>query len=29
LEFAWWEWDLEKITRNVQHLTGNDLDLIK
>lgn len=26
LAIAWWDWDLEKITRNVQHLTGNDLD---
>jgi virginiamycin A acetyltransferase len=24
LELAWWDWDLDKITRNVQHLTGND-----
>lgn len=24
LELAWWDWDLEKITKNVQHLTGND-----
>ncbi|OYU55033.1 MAG: chloramphenicol acetyltransferase [Chitinophagaceae bacterium BSSC1] len=29
LELAWWDWDLEKITQNVQHLTGNNLDLIK
>lgn len=28
LELAWWDWDLEKITRNVQHLTGSDLDQI-
>jgi len=28
LELAWWDWDMEKITRNVQHLTGNNLDLI-
>ena len=24
LELAWWDWDLDKITRNVQYLTGND-----
>ncbi|MBC6998632.1 CatB-related O-acetyltransferase [Cytophaga sp. FL35] len=26
LELQWWDWDIEKITRNVQHLTGADLD---
>lgn len=25
LEIKWWDWDAEKITRNVQFLTGNDL----
>ncbi|WP_143960290.1 CatB-related O-acetyltransferase [Litoribacter populi] len=29
LEIRWWDWEIDKITRNVQHLTGNDLDLIK
>lgn len=28
LAIAWWDWDLEKITRNVQHLTGNDFGKI-
>ncbi|MBL7472033.1 CatB-related O-acetyltransferase [Robertkochia sediminum] len=28
LELQWWDWDIEKISRNVQHLTGNDLDKI-
>ncbi len=28
LELTWWDWDLDKITRNVQHLTGNDLNQI-
>ncbi|GAA4841806.1 CatB-related O-acetyltransferase [Algivirga pacifica] len=28
LELKWWDWDLDKITRNVQHLTGNDLDAL-
>ena len=26
LELQWWDWDMEKITRNIQHLTGNDID---
>ncbi len=26
LEIQWWYWNIEKITRNVQHLTSNDLD---
>lgn len=26
LELQWWNWDMEKITRNIQHLTGNDID---
>lgn len=25
LNLAWWDWDLEKITKNVAHLTGNDV----
>jgi virginiamycin A acetyltransferase len=25
LALAWWDWDLEKITQNVAHLTGNDV----
>jgi len=29
LEIKWWDWPLEKITKNVQHLTGNDLVTIK
>lgn len=28
LELQWWNWDIDKITRNVQHLTGNELDRI-
>lgn len=23
-ELQWWDWDIKKITANVQHLTGND-----
>ncbi|HLO83178.1 MAG TPA: CatB-related O-acetyltransferase [Chitinophagaceae bacterium] len=26
LEIRWWDWDAEKITRNVQYLTGNNID---
>jgi virginiamycin A acetyltransferase len=26
LKLAWWDWDFDKISRNVQYLTGNDLD---
>lgn len=28
LELKWWNWDIEKITKNTAILTGNDLDLI-
>lgn len=26
LEISWWDWDAEKITKNVQYLTGNNID---
>ncbi|MBO0329261.1 CatB-related O-acetyltransferase [[Muricauda] lutisoli] len=26
LELKWWDWDIEKITANVQHLTNNNID---
>ncbi|GAB5555082.1 MAG: Vat family streptogramin A O-acetyltransferase [Saprospiraceae bacterium] len=26
LKIAWWEWPIEKITKQVQHLTGNEVD---
>lgn len=29
LEMKWWNWDIEKITRNVQHLTGGDIDSLE
>ncbi len=29
LEIEWWNWDIEKLTRNVNHLTGLDLDKIE
>lgn len=25
LEIQWWDWDLERITKNVQNLTGNEV----
>ena len=25
LSLKWWDWDIEKITRNIQHLTGNEI----
>jgi virginiamycin A acetyltransferase len=28
LQLRWWDWDLEKITRNVQLLTGNDVEAL-
>jgi virginiamycin A acetyltransferase len=29
LEIRWWDWDIEKITKNVRHLTGNNIGLLK
>ena len=30
LKLKWWNWDIEKITKNIQNLTNNDFDkLIK
>ncbi len=29
LDLKWWDWSLEKITENVQLLTGNDLEALK
>jgi len=26
LEIAWWNWDIEKITRNLELIIGADLD---
>lgn len=28
LTLKWWDWDLERITKNVKNLTGNDLDAL-
>jgi len=28
LEIRWWDWEIEKITKCVQNLTGNDMDKI-
>ncbi len=29
LEIKWWNWSIEKITENVQYLTGNEIEKIK
>lgn len=29
LTLKWWDWDVEKITKNVQYLTGIDLDKLE
>jgi virginiamycin A acetyltransferase len=29
LELKWWDWPIEKITENVKHLTGNQVDFIE
>lgn len=26
LELKWWDWDIERITENIQHLTDNNID---
>jgi virginiamycin A acetyltransferase len=28
LNMKWWDWDIDKITRNVQYLTGDDLSAL-
>ena len=29
LEIAWWDWDIEKITRNLDKIVGGDIDGLK
>ncbi|MEY4541064.1 MAG: hypothetical protein RLZZ306_2821 [Bacteroidota bacterium] len=29
LEIKWWDWEIEKITRNVQNLTDNNVEVLK
>ena len=29
LAIKWWDWDIEKITRNVNNLTGSDISMLK
>ena len=29
LVIKWWDWDIEKITRNVSNLTGSDISMLK
>jgi virginiamycin A acetyltransferase len=28
LDSKWWDWDIEKITKNVQHLTGKNIETL-
>jgi virginiamycin A acetyltransferase len=28
LQLRWWDWDIDKITRNVHLLTGNDVEAL-
>jgi len=28
-ELEWWNWDIEQITRNIQNLTGNNIDSLR
>ena len=28
LKIRWWDWPIEKITKNVQHITGNSIDTL-
>jgi virginiamycin A acetyltransferase len=28
LEIQWWNWDIERITANVHHLTGDNLEFL-
>lgn len=29
LRLKWWDWDMDKITRNVQYLTGLDIEMLE
>ncbi len=29
LELRWWDWDIEKITKNIQHLVGLNLEMLE
>jgi virginiamycin A acetyltransferase len=29
LQIKWWDWDIEKLTRNIQSLTGNNIDALE
>lgn len=29
LEIAWWNWDIEKITRNLEKIVGADIEALK
>lgn len=29
LDVAWWDWDIEKVTRNLQHIVSADIDALR
>lgn len=29
LELQWWNWDIKKITKNIQNLTDNNIEKLK
>lgn len=29
LQIRWWDWDIEKITQNVSHISNNDIELLQ
>jgi virginiamycin A acetyltransferase len=29
LEIKWWDWEVERITKNVQHLTGKNIEILR
>jgi virginiamycin A acetyltransferase len=29
LKLKWWDWDIEKITKNLQHITNTNIDLLE
>jgi len=29
MELKWWDWPVDKITRNLHRLTGNDIEDLK
>ena len=29
LDIAWWNWDIEKITRNLEHIVAADISMLE